>query len=120
MPFRELLEQRIREHVYRYPNAQCESNCVKVKLSGDGAKMTRSSNFILISFALLDSSEDVMSAKGNHKIAAARGSENYLMLKTCFKDVFLDVNNLVKEKKIEVDGKTINLDFFLGGIINFF
>ena len=119
MPFRELLEQRIREHVYRYPNAQCESNCVKVKLSGDGAKMTRSCNFILISFALLDSSEDVMAAKGNHTIAVARGGEDYHTLKTCFKDVFLDVNNLVKEKKIEVDGKTINLDFFLGGDYKF-
>lgn len=119
MPFRELLEQRIRQHVSSYPNAQCEGNCVKVKLSGDGAKMTRSCNFILMSFALLDSSQDVMAAKGNHTIAVARGNENYDTLKKCFKDVFSDVNKLVKEKKIEVDGKTINLEFFLGGDYKF-
>ena len=61
--------------------------------------MTRSCNFILISFALLDSSEDVMAAKGNHTMAVSRGSEDYHTLKTCFKGVFLDVNNLVKKRK---------------------
>jgi hypothetical protein len=72
---------------------------VIVKLSGDGAKMTRSCNFILLSFALVDSTQDVMAAKGNHTIAVARGNEDYNTLKTCFKDVFLDVNKLVREKK---------------------
>ncbi len=67
MPFVELLEQRIRQHVSTY-----EGDCVKVKLSGDGAKMTRSCNFILLSFALVDSTQDVMAAKGNHTIAVAR------------------------------------------------
>ena len=74
--------------------------------------MTRSCNFILISFALLDSSQDVMAAKGNHTIAVARGNENYNTLKKCFKDA---LNKLIKEKKIEVDGKTINLESSSGG-----
>ena len=39
--------------------------------------MTRNSNFILLSFSLLQASEDVMAAKGNHTIAVVRGKEDY-------------------------------------------
>ena len=37
----------------------------KVKLSGDGAKMTQLSNFQLLSFSILQTGETVMSAQGN-------------------------------------------------------
>ena len=40
------------------------SNKVKVKISGDGAKMTRQTNFLVITFSIVDS-DDVMSSKGN-------------------------------------------------------
>jgi hypothetical protein len=35
-----------------------------VKISGDGARMTRTSNYILMSFGILQSSDDIMSPKG--------------------------------------------------------
>jgi hypothetical protein len=37
---------------------------VKVKVSGDGAKMTRFTNFIVISFSVLNVEETIMSSKG--------------------------------------------------------
>ena len=37
---------------------------VKVKVSGDGAKMTRLTNFIVISFSIVNYEETVMSSKG--------------------------------------------------------
>ena len=37
---------------------------LQVKISGDGAKMTRLTNFILLSFSLLNEGEEVMSSKG--------------------------------------------------------
>ncbi len=37
---------------------------LKVKISGDGAKMTRNTSFVIMSFSLLDC-DDVMSSKGN-------------------------------------------------------
>jgi hypothetical protein len=41
-----------------------------VKVSGDGAKMTRLTNFIVISFSVLNLGETVMSSKGkSFKIA---------------------------------------------------
>jgi len=36
-----------------------------VKLSGDGARMSRVSNFILLSFSILQSTDDLLSSKGN-------------------------------------------------------
>jgi hypothetical protein len=35
-----------------------------VKISGDGARMTRTSNYILMSFGILQSLDDIMSPKG--------------------------------------------------------
>ena len=42
-----------------------EGEKVKVKLSGDGARMSRVSNFILLSFSILQSTDDLLSSKGN-------------------------------------------------------
>ena len=64
---------------------------IEVKITGDGARMTRNSSFILLSFALLHSGDDVMAAKGNHTIAAVRGKEDYNTLNESFGDVFKDI-----------------------------
>jgi hypothetical protein len=37
---------------------------IKVKISGDGAKMTRLTNFVIISFSILNAEDTVMSSKG--------------------------------------------------------
>ena len=50
---------------------------VKVKISGDGAKMSRSSNFMILSFSLLQTAEKVMSSRGNRTIAIVNGPEKY-------------------------------------------
>ena len=39
----------------------------KVEISGDGAKMSRIANFIVLSFSLLSDGESVMSASGKQK-----------------------------------------------------
>ena len=38
----------------------------KVKLSGDGAKMTRATNFIVISFSILNDKDATMSSNGEY------------------------------------------------------
>ena len=37
---------------------------VKVKVSGDGAKMTRLTGFVLLSFAVLEEDDEIHSSKG--------------------------------------------------------
>ena len=41
-----------------------DGEAVKVKMSGDGARMSRITNFILFSFCILQSVEDIVSSKG--------------------------------------------------------
>ena len=72
-----------------------------------------------MSFGILQSSDDIMSAKGNHTIAVVKGKEDYDLLRECFADVFRDINEVVTEKKIDLDGETVNLEFFLGGDYKF-
>lgn len=36
---------------------------IKVKVSGDGARMTRNSNYVIVSFSILQK-EEVMSSRG--------------------------------------------------------
>ena len=49
----------------------------------------------------------------NHTVAVVKGKEDYYTLKKCFQDVFSDINEIVMEKEIDVDGETVNLELFL-------
>ncbi|XP_066016033.1 uncharacterized protein [Pocillopora verrucosa] len=113
--FTDLLRDRVQDYVASHPHV----DHVQIKISGDGARMTRNSSFILMSFALLHSDDEVMAAKGNHTIAVVKGKEHYNTLRQSFEDVFKDINSLISKKKIEVGGKSINLEFFLGGDYKF-
>ena len=88
---------------------------IKIKISGDGAKMTHSSNFILLSFSLLQQTDSVMSARGNHTIAVVKGEEKYETLKESFRHVFDEINALNRSKKLKIDDKDYNVELFLGG-----
>ena len=61
--FKELLREMIKDYVTTHPTVISQVETVQVKISGDGDRMARSSNFILMSFALLQSSDDIMAAK---------------------------------------------------------
>lgn len=42
----------------------------KIKLSGDGAKMTRLTSFVIVSFSILNDQDAVMSSKGWYSVSA--------------------------------------------------
>lgn len=71
MSFNNLLIERITDHLASHPDDH--DKILKVKISQDGDRMKRNSSFILLSFALLQEGDAVMTAKGNHTIAVARG-----------------------------------------------
>ena len=52
---------------------------------------------------------------GNHTIAVVKGKEEYEVLKESLTNVINDVNSLVNDGEITVDGKTVEVDFYLGG-----
>ena len=64
--------------------------------------MTQKSNNVLLSCALLQKKEEVMSAKGNHTIAIVNGTEKYETLEVSFKNVFSEINSLIEQDTITV------------------
>ena len=60
-----------------------------------------------MSFALLHSRDDILAAKENHAVAVVKGKEDYSVLKNCFKDVFSGINEMVREKTLDVGGKVV-------------
>ena len=100
-----------------------------LKISGDGARFSSTSSFLIISFSLPGTSENVLSSAGiqesdmdtltfvivyvllaNHTIAAIRGTENYDLLKS-LTDVIDDINDLLKNPVLD----DISLKIILGG-----
>lgn len=52
---------------------------------------------------------------GNHAFAIVCGKECYESMAISFKDVFEEINQLIADSAIDIDGEIIELDFFLGG-----
>lgn len=117
--FKSLLLQQISAFKKENPDFNFENETLKIKISGDGAKMTQKSNYVLLSCALLQKKEEVMAAKGNHTIAVVNGPEKYETLQVSFKNVFSEINSLIEQGAITVDGQEVKLEFFLGGDYKF-
>lgn len=81
--------------------------------------MTQKSNYILLSCALLQRQDEVMSAKGNHTIAVVNGSEKYETLQVSFKTTFSEIDSLIDKGTIIVGGQQVKLEFFLEGDYTF-
>jgi hypothetical protein len=54
--FKELLKERVQNYITSHTNIISDGVPLRVKISGDGANMTRSSNYVLMTFGLLDAS----------------------------------------------------------------
>ena len=119
MSFTGLLKARVQDLISRDQETDWKEQPIQVKISGDGARMTRNSSFILLSFSLLQAGDDVMSSSGNHTIAVVKGSESYSTLKESFGTVFSDINETIKQGHITVDDSKYNVEFFLGGDYKF-
>ena len=95
------------------------NDTIQIKINGDGARMTRNSNFILLSFSILQTVESVMSAKGNRTIAIVNGSESYDTIKEAFGGIFHEINTMISTRKLMVNNQEVNIDFYLGGDYKF-
>ena len=98
---------------------ELRNEVVQVKLSGDGARMSRSTNFMMISFALLQCNEKIMSSKSNRTVAIVNGPENYETLKGSLFNLFREINELIRTGTILIDREHVKLECFLGGDMKF-
>ena len=116
--FTETLKSHVKELLQTDPSHDM-TEPIKVKISGDGAKMSRSTNFMILSFCLLQTGEKVMSSKANRTIAIVNGPEKYETLKQSFSSAINEINTVLETGFIEVDGKEIKIEMFLGGDYKF-
>ena len=92
---------------------------IDIKFSGDGAKFSRNSKYVLFSFLFPSLCSDVLVGTGNHTFAAVKCPEKYESLSEALEPVFGEINKLISEKEIEVDGKTVKLNVVAGGDMKF-
>lgn len=119
LSFSETLKDHVKDFLASQPDHP-GNQPIRVKISCDGAEMSRNTNFMLISFALLETEDLVMSSKGNRTIGIVNGPENYETQESSFADIISDINNVIKNKKIKLDDeKEIPIELFLGGDYKF-
>ena len=103
--FTSTLRDHVQEVLAKQPGLS--DSVVQVKLSDDGAHMTRLTNF-MFSLALLQQN-NAISSKSNRTVAIINGKEDYEILQTALPDFFDEVNSLNSQI---VDGKEVKLEFF--------
>ena len=90
-----------------------------VKLAGDGAKVTRISNFVTIQFSVLSDKASSISYENQRTLAILKCAESYENIQRACGPLFHEINERIKIGKIELEEQTIELDFFLGGDMKF-
>ena len=90
---------------------------LKIKISGDGAKVSRVSNFLVVSFSVLDDNSN--SHMSQRVLAVVNCDENYSNLKPSLGPLFQEINQLHSKQYLDVDGRKIKLEMFIGGDMKF-
>lgn len=101
----------IKEHVEEYLTENPTTEKIQIKINGEGAHMTRNSNFVLMSFLILQTGEEVMTAKGNRTLAIINGKEDYSSLKESFGSIFDEINSMISDAKITINGHDLETIF---------
>ena len=116
--FRETLVEHIKGLLNSNPRYGINEP-IKVKVSCDGVKMSRTTNFVILSFAMLQTGNQVMSSKGNRTIAIVNGPEKYKTLKSSLSSAISEINSVISDGHILVDGEQRKIDLYLGGDYKF-
>ena len=109
----------IKEHVEEYLKENPTTKSIQIKINGDGAQMTHNSSFVLLSFSILQTGDQVVTAKGNRALAVLNGKEDYNSMKESFGSIFSEINSMITGAKITVGDTEIEKELFLGGDYKF-
>ncbi len=114
--------QTLQDHIQQFFESNSKHKVdepIKVKISCDGAKMSRSANIMILSFSLLQTEDLVMSSKGNRTIGVVNGPEHYETIETSFSEFINDINSVNQNGKIKVNDTEVAVELFLGGDYKF-
>ena len=79
---------------------------IMLKLAGDSATMSRNSSFQMLSFTFLNRRPDVLKMENVQTVVCVNGSESYETLRDGMGKVFEQINQLVKDGTVTVNGHT--------------
>ena len=68
-----------------------------------------------IKHCMLNIESHFLLSTGNHTISVVKCKEDYDTLKTSLKNVIQEVNSLSREGSLEVEGKKLRVELYLGG-----
>ncbi|KAL5469506.1 hypothetical protein EMCRGX_G030767 [Ephydatia muelleri] len=110
------LNQSLKTKMYQIQlNPDSNHEVFRIKLSGDGAKFSRCSNFFLVSFAMLNLEQRVLSPRDNHTVAVVKMPECHDILATTLEPLLQEIKLLLESQIIEDEGKQYQVELFLGG-----
>ena len=87
---------------------------IQIIISGDGSKVSRISNFVVLSFSVI-TDDLTLSSKDQNIFCIVNCKEDYDHLKLACKPIFQKINTLYEKARIEVEGKHFDLDICPGG-----
>ena len=105
--FTSTLKDHVKELLMKEP--ELKEGKIQVKLSGVGARMSRTTNFMMMSFTLLQLNESVMSPEHNRTVAIINAPEKHETLRTSLSNFFDEVNQLISTGTI---ARMLNNNFF--------
>ncbi|XP_071810826.1 uncharacterized protein [Apostichopus japonicus] len=88
---------------------------VRIKLSGDGTRITCKQQFVNLSYTLVDEATS-MSEHGNYLLAIAKCKEDNVSLKSAIHDLIQEFDTL---SCVTINGKEIKIDKYLGGDLKY-
>ena len=74
---------------------------------------------MILYFSLLQTGENLMSSRGNRTIGIFNGPKKYDPIKQSFSSLITEINQAIKNGYVEVDGKKVKLELFIGGDYKF-
>ena len=95
-----------------------ETDKIKIKISGDGSKVSRISNFVMLSFSVI-TDDLTLSSNDQNVFCIVNYKEDYDHLKLAWKPIFQKINTLCEITSIEVHGKHFDLNILMGGEMKF-
>ena len=110
------LESEIIQYIKYHVNP--ETDKIKIKISGDGSKVSRISNFVVLSLSVIID-DLTWSLKDQNVFCIVNCKEDYDHLKLAWKPIFLKINTLYEKASIEVEGEHFDLDILMGGDMKF-
>jgi hypothetical protein len=81
--------------------------------------MSRMTNFMMMSFTMLQLDKKFMSSKHNRTVVVIDGPEECETLKSSLSNFCSEVNELNNKGSTLTDGEEVDLEFFLGGDLKF-